>query len=81
MENLQEVGNEEDVESISEGSSHLSTLPMEHSPRASRDYAFPLAGFPFVIQCPTIQANNFEIKLSLCSYYEYSIYGVVVGGS
>ena len=62
IENLQEVGNEENVESRSEGSSHRSTLLMENSPSALRDYALPPASIPSIIRRPTIEANNFEIK-------------------
>ena len=62
MENLKDVGNEEDIESRSEGSSHPSTPRMAHSPRALRDNAFPLAGTPSIIRRPVIQENNFELK-------------------
>ena len=62
MENLREVGNEEDVESRSEGSSQPSTPRMAHSLRALSDYALPLAGMPSVLRRSAIQANNFEIK-------------------
>ena len=62
MENLQDVGNEEDIESRNEGRSHPSTPRMAHSPRALRDNALPLAGTPSVIRRPLIQENNFELK-------------------
>ena len=62
MENLQGNGNEEDVESSSEGSSHPSASPMAQSPRALRGYALPSVGIPSIIRRPTIETNNFEIK-------------------
>ena len=50
MENLREVGNEEDIEFRSEGSSHPSTPRMAHSSRALRDYYMGQIGSKVISQ-------------------------------
>ena len=65
MENVDgfREGEEVDIQSINGESVPQSPPPMENLEKALRDYALPPAGIPLVIRRPTIQENNFEVKL------------------
>ena len=65
MENVEGFREREklDIQSIIGESVPQSVPPMEDLEKALRDYAFPPVGIPPVIRRPTMQANNFELKL------------------
>ena len=72
MENIEgcKEGEEVDIQSTSGESVPQSAPPMEDLVKSLRDYAFLPADIPPVIRRPTIQANNFEISLSLYNCFK-----------